>query len=764
MTTLQNYPAVIARIGVANLNESQRKAHEFILKYSANLSNLAQLEKLMAANETIRKTVSLWLDKVDDLATPKPAEKPTEADQPPLPPKKPLNAKRKLKAIKTKGKAKGVKRAKVAQGKTASTFADRMRQARAAKATDSEKSDKPASEKPADSEKSDKPAPAKGRTKTKPRFKVGDYADAVDYGTAGPVVEMSWDGWEWVVVLKVQDGDQIEYPEHALIKRAKPASAKKSGSAKKPVTAKPRKEKVVKEKPVKPPTIAQRAETAYQSADKVAQIQEEVKHLKTFIGLANRASTKEEIVRACIRLQKAFTTRKIRATSTLAKEMKALEAAYIEAAKKGPFRIDVDAETLARYVTIVGGQKLYKSVDIVSRFVGWGDQAKTKGQIEKFLKEIKNAATRVLVGDPYAAKVKLIIKELEAAASKVSHTFDLDKYELSGLAGLLGCACKNNLGNPYADVVLKPGMYAKNIHGEVYKVVKDLGEGDYLVLWPDGKKGLASSGAMPHKTTEKVFLAAKKAGKNKSSSGKKSLAGLDYQDEPAVITLVTPPARVSMAQPAISPASRTASQPAIAVAMRNRHIMSSHEVVAHDYPTYHFKNDPKTNDWLDLFGEPQRPFRAMLSGGPGSGKSTLLIQLGNYLAKTFGKTLYVSSEEYSPQNGPSKTLADKIQRGGGAVAGLDFAHGVEQWNGHEFMLVDSVNHAKWSLPDMLAWSHKHPQVSILMIFQFTKDGKFKGVNEWPHEVDTVIKVDNGIARTEKNRFKELSQIQVFKNA
>lgn len=682
MTTLQQYPDVIARIGVNNLNDAQKKSHEFILKFSANLTNIPQLEKLMGTNETIRKAVNQWLEKVGDLAKPKASEKPVE--------KKPINPKRKLHAIKTKGKAKKISRVKANQGKTAQGFAERMRLAKAAKqAAGSEKTDKAAPKKAAAAQKSVKI--------TKPRYKNGDLVKATDYGDGpGTVVGSDWDGKFWVYEVRLlSDGDIIDYTELSLelLERGKNGANSAEPKARKTTKSSV---KVVKEKAPKPPTKAQKAESEYQSAKKVTVIEEEVKHLKTFIGLANKTTTKEKIVRACVRLQKAFTTRKIRATSTLAREMKAVESAYIDAAKKGPFKITVNDADLASYVTIVGGQKVYKSVDIVSRYVGWADQTKTKAQIEKFLKEIKHAATRVSADDPYAAKVRLILKELETAAGKASFTFDLDKYELSGLAGLLGCACG---------------------------------------------KSLAGTGL-----------------KKKGQPLKNGLAGLEYYDGdlPAI---VVPPSTLTTPQTTSS----TTSNP-LPEKKTSKAIMSSHEVVAHDYKVYPFKNDPKTNEWLTLFGEPQRPFRAMLSGGPGSGKSTLMIQLGNYLAANFGKVLYVSSEEYSPQHGPSKTLADKINRGGGAVRGFDFANSVDQWNGHEFLLVDSVNHAKWTLTEMLAWSQKHPTVSIIMIFQFTKNGQFKGGNEWPHEVDTVIKVEAGVARTEKNRFNELSKIDVFKKA
>ena len=49
----------------------------------------------------------------------------------------------------------------------------------------------------------------------------------------------------------------------------------------------------------------------------------------------------------------------------------------------------------------------------------------------------------------------------------------------------------------------------------------------------------------------------------------------------------------------------------------------------------------------------------------------------------------------------------------------------------------------------------------MYVFQATKDGNFKGSNEFAHDVDVVIEVDNGIAFTEKSRFGGNGEIKVY---
>ncbi len=54
-----------------------------------------------------------------------------------------------------------------------------------------------------------------------------------------------------------------------------------------------------------------------------------------------------------------------------------------------------------------------------------------------------------------------------------------------------------------------------------------------------------------------------------------------------------------------------------------------------------------------------------------------------------------------------------------------------------------------------------PNLSLVMIFQTTKDGMFRGQNTWEHLVQTVIEVKNGIAKTGKNRFGAKGSYRIF---
>jgi predicted ATP-dependent serine protease len=76
--------------------------------------------------------------------------------------------------------------------------------------------------------------------------------------------------------------------------------------------------------------------------------------------------------------------------------------------------------------------------------------------------------------------------------------------------------------------------------------------------------------------------------------------------------------------------------------------------------------------------------------------------------------------------------------------------------------IDSINMISDSDPAAFEVLRKDfPEVLFAIIMQSTKDGKFKGSNEYAHNSDINIKVDFGVARTIKNRFGELAEYRVF---
>lgn len=167
--------------------------------------------------------------------------------------------------------------------------------------------------------------------------------------------------------------------------------------------------------------------------------------------------------------------------------------------------------------------------------------------------------------------------------------------------------------------------------------------------------------------------------------------------------------------------------------------------------------------YSSFLGEPSERFTAMIYGTPGAGKSSFALKLCHSLANNLGRVLVLSTEE-----GISKTTQDKIKRYNLESENLKFAFetsNIKNINlvGYRFILIDSVNDAGLSPEDLKEIRNKYPKTCFILIFQSTKLGEFKGNQTYLHDVDIQIKVDNGKATTEKNRYLEKGKELIIYN-
>lgn len=164
-----------------------------------------------------------------------------------------------------------------------------------------------------------------------------------------------------------------------------------------------------------------------------------------------------------------------------------------------------------------------------------------------------------------------------------------------------------------------------------------------------------------------------------------------------------------------------------------------------------------TGRWLQLFGEPSMNFHCIIYGLPGEGKSTFAIQFAKYLAEHMGRVVYISGEE-----GFAKTLRDKFINNDSISNFLDVADlrtyddivnniPVDLYN---FIFVDSLDNMRIDADKMKRMRERYKDSALITISQSTKEGKVRGSQELVHDCDISVSVENGIAKTEKNRFKE----------
>ena len=186
-------------------------------------------------------------------------------------------------------------------------------------------------------------------------------------------------------------------------------------------------------------------------------------------------------------------------------------------------------------------------------------------------------------------------------------------------------------------------------------------------------------------------------------------------------------------------------------------IMSSRDLKDYRYDNYDF--DGK---WLDLVGKPAKKFHMMVYGRPKQGKSYFCFDLAQYLSN-FGKVLYIAAEE-----GFSATLQKKLEDMGGDNDNLDFANFRDYDTiknalpGHDyrFVVIDSVNYIRIEPEEIEQLKADNPRMALITVQQATKDGKFRGSQQYAHNCDIIIEVIQGVAHS-TGRFAPPSEMAIF---
>jgi hypothetical protein len=161
-----------------------------------------------------------------------------------------------------------------------------------------------------------------------------------------------------------------------------------------------------------------------------------------------------------------------------------------------------------------------------------------------------------------------------------------------------------------------------------------------------------------------------------------------------------------------------------------------------------------SDKWKDLIGTPEANFCMMVYGKPGQGKSYFTLELSEYLASNFGTVLFNSSEE-----GSSLSLQNKIVDFNmeniflGSADHINSLQLLLTQSPYKFVVIDSVNHMNITPEDLRKLRGLHPTKAFICILQSTKGGDFKGSNEYEHDADISIKIDNRKPECMKTRYK-----------
>jgi hypothetical protein len=185
---------------------------------------------------------------------------------------------------------------------------------------------------------------------------------------------------------------------------------------------------------------------------------------------------------------------------------------------------------------------------------------------------------------------------------------------------------------------------------------------------------------------------------------------------------------------------------------KKNNVQTANSVInSQDFAQMEFDTLPLTGVWKELLGTPSTNFTAMIFGSPGSGKTTLCISLSEYLCENHDKqVLFATIEE-----GINHTFQEKLKRMKAIHPNLHIAnHLPENLDDYDVVFLDSVNTFKFDTKKLRSLRKDNPKTIFFEIFQTTKNGLFRGSQEYQHDCDVVIFVKDGIATTEnqKNRF------------
>ena len=199
-------------------------------------------------------------------------------------------------------------------------------------------------------------------------------------------------------------------------------------------------------------------------------------------------------------------------------------------------------------------------------------------------------------------------------------------------------------------------------------------------------------------------------------------------------------------------------------ALQNKlHVEKETVLSATEIRNYQYEHYPFNSPWSDFMGLPSKNFHAMVFGKPKSGKSILCVKLADYLSQ-FGSVLYIAAEE-----GFSATLKQKMEDFSIEGSGIFFANFrkyeqiKEGVKGYDFVIIDSINYAQITVEQVEELKQLNPDMALIAVQQATKDGKFRGSQEYAHNCDIIIEVDNGTA-SQRGRFQAHSEMVIFEPA
>jgi hypothetical protein len=220
--------------------------------------------------------------------------------------------------------------------------------------------------------------------------------------------------------------------KHLTKADSKPASTKKptSKAIKSRTSSKPKTSTKTK-KQTKPKTT---------KVEMVEKVDDCVSFIKRYVNLQNKVKTKREVLLFINALQRAITEKKIRKTSTYAKEIRHIQDNLVKLynSMKEQAKVEIKQSTYDSYYKIAYGQKVMLSVQFIKRFIGIQGKKDVKDKAKQLAKAMEKAVQKQQINrsDPNKAELEKIYTALRLYIEGKSKVLEIDKAELKGLGSL----------------------------------------------------------------------------------------------------------------------------------------------------------------------------------------------------------------------------------------------------------------------------------------------------------------------------------------
>lgn len=165
--------------------------------------------------------------------------------------------------------------------------------------------------------------------------------------------------------------------------------------------------------------------------------------------------------------------------------------------------------------------------------------------------------------------------------------------------------------------------------------------------------------------------------------------------------------------------------------------------------------------WLNLIGDACDPTYILLYGYGGGGKTTLALKFSEMQAFINRPVYYAAGEQFATPTLQNIINQLNIVDHPCLLFGKDL-NGVDLKK-FKVVVIDSKEAINFQINDLADFKKKYPETSLIITCQSTKDGQFRGTEQWRNDVDTMIQFQGGTAYTnrDKNRWGRHSELKMF---